>query len=67
LVYVGDGLSDRCVAARADLLFAKAALASHCLEHQLPYTSFESFDDVRRELASLGPTRGWLGGEERAT
>ncbi len=52
-VYVGDGRSDRCVSARADLLFAKADLAAHCREHRMPYVPFESFDDVREALSAL--------------
>ena len=52
-VYVGDGRSDRCVSPRADLLFAKDDLASHCREHRMPYLPFESFDDVREALSAL--------------
>jgi 2-hydroxy-3-keto-5-methylthiopentenyl-1-phosphate phosphatase len=52
LVYVGDGRSDRCVSGCADVLFAKEDLASHCLDQQLPYFPFETFDEVRETLAA---------------
>jgi 2-hydroxy-3-keto-5-methylthiopentenyl-1-phosphate phosphatase len=50
MVYVGDGRSDRCVAARADLLFAKDGLAAYCLERGFPFRAWTSFDDVRAAL-----------------
>lgn len=50
LAYVGDGRSDRCVAAQADLVFAKDGLAAHCLERGIPHLPWASFDDVRRAL-----------------
>jgi len=50
MVYVGDGRSDRCVAARADLLFAKDQLAAYCRERGFPFRPFASFDDVRVAL-----------------
>jgi 2-hydroxy-3-keto-5-methylthiopentenyl-1-phosphate phosphatase len=64
-VYVGDGLSDRCVAASADLLFAKDELAAHCREHHLPFIPFESFADVRGALLSI-VRPGERGDDERA-
>ena len=53
LVYVGDGRSDRCVSAHADVLFAKDGLASHCRERGRPYFPFDDFDDVREALVGL--------------
>lgn len=49
-VYVGDGRSDFCVSARADLLFAKAALADYAAARAQPFTPFETFHDVTRAL-----------------
>jgi 2-hydroxy-3-keto-5-methylthiopentenyl-1-phosphate phosphatase len=49
-VYVGDGRSDFCVSARADLLFAKAALADYAAARAQPFIPFETFDDVTRAL-----------------
>ncbi len=52
VVYVGDGRSDACAAtAVADLVYAKTALARHCREHSHPYVPFETFADVRADLA----------------
>jgi 2,3-diketo-5-methylthio-1-phosphopentane phosphatase len=53
LVYVGDGHSDRCVSACADILFAKDELASHCRNRALPYFRFETFDEVQETLEEL--------------
>lgn len=53
LVYVGDGQSDRCVSGRADILFAKDDLASHCRSQALSYFGFETFDQVRETLEEL--------------
>ena len=52
-VYIGDGRSDFCVSAGADILFAKGALAEHAATRGRPYYPFVTFGDVRRRLASL--------------
>jgi 2,3-diketo-5-methylthio-1-phosphopentane phosphatase len=52
-VYVGDGRSDFCVSARADLLFAKGALADYAAARGQPFLPFETFHDVTRALARL--------------
>jgi 2,3-diketo-5-methylthio-1-phosphopentane phosphatase len=50
-VYVGDGRSDFCVSSRADLLFAKDALADYAAARGRAFIAFETFDDVTRALA----------------
>jgi len=50
LAYVGDGRSDQCVAARADLVFAKDGLAEHCRERGIAHRTWTRFDDVRAAL-----------------
>ena len=52
-VYIGDGRSDECVSATADLLFAKDKLATYCAQENIPFTSFTTFHDVRRHLAGV--------------
>jgi 2-hydroxy-3-keto-5-methylthiopentenyl-1-phosphate phosphatase len=42
----GDGTADRCAAERADLVFARGSLRRYCDELGIPWTSFETFDDV---------------------
>jgi len=54
LLYIGDGLTDRCAMEEADLLFAKDALADYCKAEGLPYIPFETFADVERHLWQEG-------------
>jgi 2-hydroxy-3-keto-5-methylthiopentenyl-1-phosphate phosphatase len=53
VVFVGDGLSDACGAAAADLVFAKGLLARHCMENGIVYRPFTDFTDVAASLTSL--------------
>jgi len=63
MVYVGDGRSDFCVAARADILFAKDALADYAAGRAQPFHPFETFHDVTRALAGmLGQPASLAGG-----
>jgi len=55
LVYIGDGRSDFCVSARADLLFAKDALADYAERRGQAHHPFTTFHDV---LAALEPLVG---------
>ena len=51
---VGDGASDFCAAARAELTFAKSSLREHCAERGLPHRPIVDFADATlawRELA----------------
>lgn len=50
LVYVGDGISDRCGARMADLVFARADLARDLAGDGLPFVHFEDFLVVRERL-----------------
>jgi 2-hydroxy-3-keto-5-methylthiopentenyl-1-phosphate phosphatase len=53
LVYVGDGRSDFCVSARADILFAKGALADYAAARSQPFHPFDTFHDVTAALALM--------------
>jgi 2-hydroxy-3-keto-5-methylthiopentenyl-1-phosphate phosphatase len=53
VVFVGDGLSDACGAAAADLVFAKGLLAQYCRERGVAYRTFADFTDVAAALAGL--------------
>ncbi|MBI3804347.1 MAG: MtnX-like HAD-IB family phosphatase [Nitrospirae bacterium] len=50
-VYVGDGLSDRCVVHEADQVFAKGKLHTYCSEKGIIHTEFESLSEVAAALA----------------
>ncbi|MBS0363813.1 MAG: MtnX-like HAD-IB family phosphatase [Proteobacteria bacterium] len=63
MVYIGDGRSDFCVSAKADILFAKGALADHCAAHGRSYYPFDTFHDVRRRLTMLVGARPPMLGE----
>lgn len=46
VVYIGDGSSDTCPAAHADLVFAKEKLYRFCREKGIPALPFDSFGDI---------------------
>lgn len=50
LVYIGDGLTDRCAIERVDILFAKSALASYCDGQGISYVPYNDFADVKQYL-----------------
>ena len=50
IVYVGDGISDYCVAGKADILYAKASLADYCKQNGIKYTGYNSFADIKNNL-----------------
>jgi 2-hydroxy-3-keto-5-methylthiopentenyl-1-phosphate phosphatase len=50
VVYIGDGISDRCAARAADRVFATRGLARYFDAQGLPYEPFDDFHDVVRAL-----------------
>jgi len=50
VVYVGNGLSDRCPSKYADFVFAKGDLLDYCRENGVDFVEFQNFRDVEREL-----------------
>ena len=56
VIYVGDGLSDFCVAAQSDMVFARRTLAEHCELEGIAFTPFDDFfevlDGIRRLIES---------------
>jgi len=50
VIYIGDGLSDRCVVGKADILFAKDDLLEYVRKKGVEAISFNDFHDVHREL-----------------
>ena len=51
-VYVGDGVSDRCVAGAAGRVFARDGLARYLAERKVAFESFGDFYDIARALGS---------------
>jgi 2,3-diketo-5-methylthio-1-phosphopentane phosphatase len=52
IVYVGNGLSDRCPSTYSDFVFAKGELLQFCRENDINHIAFENFRDVEREILS---------------
>jgi 2-hydroxy-3-keto-5-methylthiopentenyl-1-phosphate phosphatase len=52
IVYVGNGLSDRCPSENADMVFAKGELLEHCRAKHIACIEFRNFRDVEREVLS---------------
>ncbi|MGD9696674.1 MAG: MtnX-like HAD-IB family phosphatase [Thermoleophilia bacterium] len=50
VVFIGDGVSDRCAALAADVVFARAHLARDLAAAGRPYEPFDDFTQVRRRL-----------------
>ncbi len=50
-IYAGDGLSDRCIASKANLLFAKNSLKNHCIEKRIEFIPFNDFNDILNHLS----------------
>ncbi len=52
-VIVGDGISDRCAADYADVVFAKRRLIQYCRDSNISYFEFSDFHDVRKRIEEL--------------
>ena len=50
-VYIGDGISDKCVSSFADIVFAKGKLASYCWKNNITYFEFDDFSDIISKLS----------------
>lgn len=46
VLYIGDGNSDFCVSAKADMVLAKSALITYCQQHNIPHQSIDHFQDA---------------------
>ena len=53
VLLIGDGASDFCVAAQADLVFAKHRLIEHCRAAAIPYVPIAGFADALDLLPTL--------------
>lgn len=50
VLFVGDGLSDRCAARESDFVFAKSFLYSYCIDQDIPCHYFLDFGDILSDL-----------------
>lgn len=57
MVYIGDGRSDFCVSASADVLFAKGDLASYAASRGQDFHAFMTFHDIKSRLSSIVEAR----------
>ena len=53
IVYVGDGISDRCPARYADIVFAKGRLVKYCQEENITYFEYRTFRQVIDRMKDL--------------
>jgi 2-hydroxy-3-keto-5-methylthiopentenyl-1-phosphate phosphatase len=53
IVYIGDGISDRCPVRYADVVFAKGSLIRYCQEQNVTYHEFRDFTDIIGRLEVL--------------
>ena len=58
IVYVGDGISDRCVSQMADVVFARVDLAEHLAGRGVAFTPYDDFHDVITGLRLVGTHAG---------
>ncbi|KAF9380492.1 hypothetical protein CPC16_010297 [Podila verticillata] len=55
IVFCGDGISDLSAAREADILFARRGrnLEKYCRTHKIPFTAFDTFDQVTATIQGL--------------
>jgi 2-hydroxy-3-keto-5-methylthiopentenyl-1-phosphate phosphatase len=53
VIYIGDGLSDRCAVTEADIVFAKKDLRKFCQKEGIRHYPFKDFGDISRGLQKL--------------
>jgi 2,3-diketo-5-methylthio-1-phosphopentane phosphatase len=46
VVYIGDGLSDKCAVKEAEIVFAKNDLREFCIKENIPCFSYTDFGDI---------------------
>jgi len=50
IIFVGNGLSDRCAAEEADEVYAKSVLYSYCIEKEITCWNYDDFSDIKKNL-----------------
>lgn len=52
VIFIGDGITDRSVAGKAEIVFAKDGLLKYCNENNIDCITWEDFDDISRIIFS---------------
>lgn len=47
IIYIGDGVSDYCVADKADILYAKKRLLKYCSDKGIEHIPYNTFSDIK--------------------
>jgi len=66
-IYAGDGLSDRCIASKSILLFAKHSLKNYCLKNDIDFIEFDNFYQISDILFKKGKENAKITTEERGS
>ena len=53
IYYIGDGVSDYCVAGNADILFAKSRLADYCKQKNIKFYNYNNFKNIIDNISKL--------------
>jgi 2,3-diketo-5-methylthio-1-phosphopentane phosphatase len=64
VVYIGDGLSDRCAVTEANVVFAKNDLSAFCRREGIRHHRFRDFGDVSEMLLQLLKDQGTVTTDE---
>ncbi len=50
VIFIGDGITDRSVASKADIVFAKDGLLKYCNENNIDCIHWEDFNDISKVI-----------------
>ena len=53
IIFIGDGLSDCCIARRADMVFARSHLVEFCRRNDIAFLPFKDFRDIIGLLSQM--------------
>ncbi|MBS3907576.1 MAG: HAD family hydrolase [Syntrophaceae bacterium] len=53
IIFIGDGLSDRCAARESDFVFAKKYLYPYCIDQDIACHFFQDFSDIIEDLKKI--------------
>jgi len=53
IIFIGDGITDRCAVENAEIIFAKHTLAKQCDEQGIPYIPYDTLDDITNHITQL--------------